>query len=402
MKVLFVNALYEPNVRGGAEIAIQHLAEALAVRGNEIVVASTVGDERESVRTIRGVKVFYLPIANLHWPFDGIRRLSARRKLWHLLDIYNPGMKSRLRRCIREERPDIVHTSNLQGISVAAWRAAREEKIPVVHTLQDYYLTCGRCTRYHNGRTCERTCVECLPLLIARRRASASVAAVVGISRYILDHHQRQGLFPAASFSDVIAHDTPVVAASHGARAADAPLTFGYLGRLVPEKGVERLLDAFAKRNGEGWRLLIAGAGDERYERKLRRKHAAARSPSAVQFLGWIDSAEFFRRIDVLVLPSLWEEPLARVILEANAHGIPVIGSARGGGPEMIDHGVTGLLFEPNEAASLDAAVDRLLNDPALVGDLGAKAHRRAAGYAVERIVEKYLSVYRRLLGAID
>jgi glycosyltransferase involved in cell wall biosynthesis len=401
MKILFVNSLYAPNVRGGAEIAIQHLAEALAGHGNDIVVASTVGDERGSVGIIRGVKVVYLPIANLHWPYDRVPRSSARRKLWHLADIYNPAMKMRLRRLMREERPDIVHTSNLQGISVSAWHAARAERIPILHTLQDYYLTCGRCTRYHNGRTCERTCMECMPLLVARRRASACVAAVVGISRYILDHHQRHGLFSAASFSDVIAHDTPLVAASHGARAAVAPLTFGYLGRLVPEKGVERLLDAFAKRNGEGWRLLIAGAGDERYERELRRKHAAARSRGAIQFLGWIDSAEFFDKIDVLVLPSLWEEPLARVILEAYAHGIPVVGSARGGGPEMIDHGVTGMLFEPNETVSFDAAVDRLLGDPALVEDLGVKAHRRTADYAIERIVEKYLTVYRRLLDAV-
>jgi glycosyltransferase involved in cell wall biosynthesis len=401
MKVLFVSTLYEPNVRGGAELAVQHLAEALAERGNDVVVASTVGEHRQSVRGIRGVKAVYVPIANLHWPYDQVPRSSARRKLWHVGDIYNPAMKMRLRRLIREERPDIIHTSNLQGISVSAWHAARAEQIPILHTLQDYYLTCGRCTRYRHGRTCERTCWDCLPLLLARRRASASVAGVVGISRYILDHHRRLGLFSAAGFSDVIAHDTPVCAEGHAARPAGAPLTFGYLGRLVPEKGVERLLDAFAKRNGEGWRLLIAGTGDERYERELRRRHAAARSPGAIQFLGWTDAAEFFRKIDILVLPSLWEEPLARVVLEAYAHGIPVVGSNRGGGPETIDHGATGLLFEPSETASLDAAVDRLLGDRALVADLGIKAHRRAADYALDRIVEKYLEVYRRLPRAL-
>ncbi|HKA34491.1 MAG TPA: glycosyltransferase family 4 protein [Candidatus Binatia bacterium] len=398
MKILFVNALYEPNVRGGAERAIQNLAEALASAGAETVVASTVGAGKGSERNIRGVKVVYLPIANLHWPYDRVPRSSARRKLWHLADIYNLAMKVRLRRLMRDESPDIVHTSNLQGISVSAWRAASAERIPVLHTLQDYYLTCGRCTRYHNGRTCERTCWDCLPLLIARRRASACVSAVVGISRYILCHHREHGFFSAAKFSDVIAHDSPTVAAPAPVRPAGRPLTFGYFGRIVPEKGIERLIDAFNQSHGEGSRLLIAGEGEGRYQRDLRGRQSEGDNRDAIEFLGWIAPAEFFRQVDVLVLPSLWHEPLARVIVEANAHGVPVIGSARGGIPEGIEDGVTGLLFEPDEPGALPAAIDRLMREPSLVDKLGENARRRARDYAADRVVAKYLNAYSRVL----
>ena len=400
MKILFANALYEPNVLGGAERAVQNLAEGLAALGNDIVVASTVGDERGSVRTIRGVKVVYLPIANLHWPYDRVPRSSARRKLWHLADIYNPAMKTRLRRLIRDESPDIIHTSSLQGISVSAWRAAAAERIPVLHTLQDYYLTCGRCTRYHNGRTCERTCWDCLPLLIARRRASACVSAVVGISRYILRHHQDHGLFPAPSFGDVISHDSPTVETPMRVRPAGRPLTFGYFGRIVPEKGIEQLIDAFHQSNSKGSRLLIAGDGDERHKRDLQERQSHGRNRDAMRFLGWIAPAEFFRQVDVLVLPSLWQEPLARVIMEANAHGIPVIGSVRGGIPEAIEDGVTGLLFEPDEPGALRAAIDRMLRDPSLVDKIGENARRRARDYATGHIVTKYLNAYSRVLAA--
>jgi glycosyltransferase involved in cell wall biosynthesis len=267
-----------------------------------------------------------------------------------------------------------------------------------LHTLQDYYLTCGRCTRYHNGRTCERTCWDCLPLLLARRRASASVAAVVGISRYVLHHHQRHGLFSAAKFSDVISHDSPAVTTPLRPRPAGAPFTFGYFGRILPEKGIERLIDAFNEGIDERSRLLIAGEGDERYKRDLQERRSKGKNPQAVKFLGWTAPAEFFREIDALILPSLWQEPFGRVVLEANVHGIPVIGSSRGGIPEAIEDGVTGLLFEPDEPGALRAVIDRLLREPSLIGKLGENARRRARDYAVERVVEKYLDAYSRVL----
>lgn len=398
MKILFVNTLYAPNVRGGAELAVQHLAEALAELGNAVVVASTVGDERESVRTIGGVKVVYLPIANLHWPYDRVPRSSARRKLWHLADIYNPAMIGRLRRLIRDERPDIVHTSNLQGFSVSAWRAAAVERIPIVHTLQDYYLTCGRCTRYHNGRTCERTCWDCLPLLLARRRASAYVSGVAGISGYVLHHHQRHGFFSAAKFSEIISHDSPAPAPPVCPRTAGAPFTFGYFGRILPEKGIERLIDVFNEGVGARSRLLIAGEGDERYTRELQQRQSKGKNSDAIKFLGWTAPSEFFREIDALVLPSLWPEPFGRVVLEANVHGIPVIGSTRGGVPEAIHDGVTGLLFEPDKPGALRAAIERLLSEPSLAAKLGENARRGARDYAMERVVAKYLDAYSRVL----
>jgi len=237
-----------------------------------------------------------------------------------------------------------------------------------------------------------------VPLLLARRRASAYVAGVVGISRYVLQHHQRLGLFAAAKFSAVIPHDSPALAAPVRARPADAPLTFGCFGRIVPEKGIERLIDAFNDGNRAGSRVLIAGEGDERYNRDLQRRQSKGKNSDAIEFLGWTAPAEFFHEIDALILPSLWPEPFGRVVLEANAHGVPVVGSARGGIPEAIEDGVTGLLFEPDEPGALRAAIDRLLREPSLAGELGENARRRARGYAIERIVEKYLDAYNKVL----
>lgn len=397
MKILLVNSLYPPHVRGGAERAVQNLAESLAGSGIEVVVASTVEEGAAGVGTVNAVKVVYLSIANLYWPFDLVVRPPGRRKLWHLVDAYNPAMKAGLARLIHSERPDVIHTSNLQGISVAAWHAGRAAGLPIVHTLQDYYLTCGRCSRYRDGRNCARTCWDCLPFLIARRRASAAVDGIVGVSRFILDHHRGLGLFANARFGRVVPHDSfPVPGAPRAGRGA-APLTFGYLGRLVPEKGIEPLLDTFAARKDGGWRLWIAGEGDAEYHEKLTRR-VPPESRDSIRFLGWVDPGKFFPEVDVLIVPSRWQEPSPLVVMEAYSHGVPVVASRRGGIPEQVEDGRTGFLFDPDSPGALGRVVERLLADRSLAGRLG----QNALGYAREntsgRMLNEYLDAYRAVL----
>jgi glycosyltransferase involved in cell wall biosynthesis len=401
VKILIVNSLYPPNVRGGAELSVQSLAESLVARGTEVVVATTAGQGATGISHFNAVKVVYLPVANLYWPFDHNARSAAQRKLWHILDVYNPVMKTRLARLIRRERPTIVHTSNLQGLSVAAWYAARAERVPIVHTLQDYYLTCARCSRYRDGRNCERTCWDCLPFLLARKRASACVAGVVGVSRFILDHHRDLGLFVNATISAVIPHVSPRGTVHRKANSPQASLTFGYLGRLVPEKGIELLLDTFAARGDKGWELLIAGEADNKYSRQLQQRHADLQNRSAIRFLGWVEPVEFFNQVDVLIVPSRWQEPLARVVQEAYAYGVPVVASNRGGMPEQIEDGVIGLLFDPDDPNSLAKAVNRILEDRSLAGRLGQNVRRRAEQNSMECVVNEYRNVYRSVLESI-
>jgi glycosyltransferase involved in cell wall biosynthesis len=176
------------------------------------------------------------------------------------------------------------------------------------------------------------------------------------------------------------------------------PFTFGYLGKLTPEKGIELLLDMFGARKDGGWELLVAGEGDESYCQELHRRYATLEERNAIRFLGWTDPLEFFPQIDVLVVPSLWQEPLPRVILEAYAYGVPVIGSRRGGILELIEDGVTGFLFNPSNPQTLATLIDRLLQDRALSGQLGQSALRRAQEYIPARIASEYQEAYRAVL----
>jgi glycosyltransferase involved in cell wall biosynthesis len=174
----------------------------------------------------------------------------------------------------------------------------------------------------------------------------------------------------------------------------------GFLGRLEPVKGLDVLLDAFDLLQSPA-SLVVAGDGSER-------QRLAARS-ERVHFLGPVDFAQvpaFLKSLDVLVLPSitilpLHKEQFGRVLVEAMAAGVPVIGSSSGAIPEVIDD--AGLVVPERDPLSLAQAIDRVLGDPDLrqrLIDLGHQRVRTLYAWPVvaERTVELFRSaiVHRR------
>jgi glycosyltransferase involved in cell wall biosynthesis len=402
MKVLLINSLYHPVRYGGAERSVQYLAESLFDLGHDVVVVTLRPKKADPVGVTGGVKVIRLPLRNLYWPFDDKPRPAPLRKLWSAIDTYNPAMERALFEIIKREDPSIVHTNNLHGFSVAAWRAAKRNNKPILHTLRDYYLVCGRSTRWQVGGTCKATCLPCRPVLAMRGRCTPWVDGVAANSQFILDLHRDLGCFTQAKIRRAI--HTPCPLAPHP-RAFDIgvpgrKLVFGFLGRLHPIKGVNLLLRTFLQRPDYRWKLLIAGDGAPHYKNRLHALGKSGTQDGAIEFLGQSDADEFFERIDILCVPSLWEEPLSRAVIEAGARGIPVIASRRGGHPEVVEDGKTGLLFEPNEPRSLATAIDLFFEQPELMARLGAAAYVQAEARNPERIARQYDALYQSLVTA--
>ncbi len=175
----------------------------------------------------------------------------------------------------------------------------------------------------------------------------------------------------------------------------------GYVGRLVAEKGVDLLLEALAGLEGE-WQARILGSGPmrESLQAQARRLGLADR----VSFDGPLPSAhlpDYYRRLDLLVLPSRtrpnWKEQFGRVLVEAMACGVPVIGSDCGEIPHVI--GDAGLIFPEGRADRLQALLSRLQADPALRADLARRGRERVlAGYTQAQVAAQTYQVYRTLL----
>lgn len=185
-------------------------------------------------------------------------------------------------------------------------------------------------------------------------------------------------------------------------RSGRSSVQFLFLGRMCAKKGTYDLVNAFAALPDavrKRARLVLAGDGDVEAIRKL-----AAPLGSQVRVLSWVGSAEreeLLAQSDVFVLPS-YNEGVPMSLLEAMASGLPSIVTPVGGIPEVLQHGVEGLIVEPARVADLSAAMARLVNDDAERIASGRRAHERARAFDVHGYARKLADVYLRIATVSD
>lgn len=396
MKVLFINSLYAPNDVGGAERAVRVLAETLVARREQAVVISMDPKGRYSKSAINGVTVYYVPLANIHWAHDGSGHSAWRRALWHLINAYNPLMGSRVRKILAAERPDVIEANNLQGFSVAIWNVARRMNIPVIQVLHDYYFGCPNASMYKNGRNCSRQCTMCFIYSTPARLLTHIPVGVSSVSRRVLQRIEQCGLFADAPVKSIV----PSAVALNSAvplrhdRPAGSRLIIGYLGRLDSIKGVEVLLRAVAKMSSDEVLLLLGGKGPDEYVTKLKRDFAR----SNILFLGFAQPESFFAKIDALVVPSLWEEPMPRVIFEGFANGVPSLVSNVGGMPEIVREGETGWIFPANDEQALGALLKKLQQHAWAASRLASNCCEKGVEFSVDTVFQRHYSDWQRAI----
>ncbi len=178
--------------------------------------------------------------------------------------------------------------------------------------------------------------------------------------------------------------------------------TIGYFGRLLEEKGLSTLIRAVARLDFPG-RLIIAGCGEYEKQLKLQIKSLAPRIQ--VEFLGVRDNAQMpqaLNQLDVLVLPSetraQWKEQFGRILVEAMACEIPVIGSDSGEIPHVI--GEAGLIFPEGDEKQLAESIIKLHANPVRADELARRGRQRVIDkFTTECIARQTLEVYRQILG---
>ncbi|MCB0193221.1 MAG: glycosyltransferase family 4 protein, partial [Anaerolineae bacterium] len=150
-------------------------------------------------------------------------------------------------------------------------------------------------------------------------------------------------------------------------------LSLLYAGSLNTHKGVHTAIEAMAllskQSKAEDISLTIVGSGHPDYEARLKALVHENNLEKAVHFPGRVpreDMPALLQKFDVLVFPSIWEEPLARMTQEAMAAGMAVISTLTGGTGELVIEGETGLTFDPEDATVLAQRIDQLKNDPSL------------------------------------
>ena len=180
-------------------------------------------------------------------------------------------------------------------------------------------------------------------------------------------------------------------------RAGRTTVQFLFLGRMCQKKGTYDLVNAFAALPDAvraRARLTLAGDGDLEAIRKLAEPFG-----EQIKVLSWVDSSERERLLaqsDVFVLPS-YNEGVPMALLEAMAAGLPAIVTPVGGIPDVLRHGVEGLMVEPAHVTDLSAAMARLVtHDDERIAS-GRRAHERARSFDVHAYARNLAEIYQRI-----
>jgi glycosyltransferase involved in cell wall biosynthesis len=395
MRVLVTTSLYPtpqaPKVVGGAEIFVRKLVEGFVASGDSVEVIRAASVPNQQIESCDDVDIYSEPVSNIYLPFTEQHSAPARG-IWHAVEDWRRSTKLVAAR-IKAFKPDVLHSNNLSGLTTAVWKAATDHGVPIVHTLHDYYLTCPRCSRFSHGSTCTHTCFSCKLLTVSRRTATRQLSAIVGVSQRILDIHTELGLFADTPLRKVIRHASalpPIVPDSR--RPADL-LTLGFIGRLTEEKGIYNLAKAVGKLPPNSVKLVIAGYASTEMKERLQ-----ALAPEAqIQFLGFVAPETFYRQIDIVVIPPIWEEPGPIVVADAQAAGRPFLGTRFGGIPEAVARGAVGWLTAP-DPDSLAESIKRILSNPDEVTAMTRKFADKNSQRTFSEVVAEYRATFEELL----
>lgn len=396
MRILHLSMLYPPHIIGGAEKSVAFLAEAQTAIGHHVAASCTTPSDAVQ-EEINGVSVYRMPHETDFWAEEWPQHNSLERGLRRIKMPFNTRLQQRFSEVIEDFKPDVVHTHSMTDVSTRAWLAAREQGVPIVHTLRDYDLLCAHSSMFKDGQRCTKRHLQCRVFTHFKKDHHLCVDAVVGVGAEILQTHIDNGYFahvPAdlrrVIWNPAVVDDVP---SDYQKPALDGPFTFGYLGRISIDKGVGKLLEACRSLPPEGWRLLLAGRPAQDDEPLL-----SAGGDLPVEFLGFIPPKSFFERIDVLVAPSIWAEPLPRTILESYAMGIPALGADSGGIPDLIGRDNAAWIYPATDAAAL---ADRMLK--ILAAGRAALPSKQAFQKVLHRttpemVVSNYDDVYKSVL----
>jgi glycosyltransferase involved in cell wall biosynthesis len=328
---------------------------------------------------------------------------------------------------IREWRPDVLF---LNGLSQPSTEMRLIERTPTVTFLHGYHGTCvsgGKTWMFPNPTPCPRRLgPACLVHYYPRR--CGGLNPVVMLDAYAEQRLRQQLLHRSAfvaTFSEhmrreAIANGVDAGRAVHlpafdpsaqaaavatpGARASARQWHIGFIGRMERPKGAGVLLDALALLDGElRSRLRVTFAGDGR-EKAVLQQAAARLGDIDVAFPGWVDPSERARllaTLDLLVVPSIWPEPLGLVGLEAAAAGVPAVAFDVGGIGDWLADEVTGRLVSgtPPSSAALARAIEDALRDPERLRIWGSQARQRSRQLTLEAHMSALEDVLRRAAG---
>ncbi|HEX8303056.1 glycosyltransferase [Sphingomonas sp.] len=405
MRVALAHRLF--NVTGGAEVFFWETDRILREAGHETLMIATGTPAK-----MEGAEKLILKAPDYDSP-------STVRKILDLpASIYDPAKRKIIRRAFEQFKPDVLQIFSLNvHLSPALVFAAVDLDIPIVGSFNDYRHICPNYKLFHH----DRICFDCKPRRFFNAvknnccKESMAISMASMAEAYVhkwmrvyerFDHFTFSSQFMARTTQEFWPHReiswstfrNPFNSSIY--RAEDVYEPYGlYFGRVIEEKGVDRLIKAAALI--DGFPVKIIGDGPQLKELQ---EYVAREGITNVEFLGamWGEELDLIlSRARFVVVPSIWHENFPYVINQSFAFGRPVIGSHRGGITELVSDGERGLVVEPDDIDSIAAAMRRLATDEGEARRLGRAAKIWSdAQFSDETAHVNLMSAYRTTIDA--
>ncbi|MCF8342678.1 MAG: glycosyltransferase [Chitinophagaceae bacterium] len=391
MKILLAHKFFK--YTGGADVFFLEVGRALEENGHEVAYFSTIDED-----TLPSKYSKYFIKA------PDFKSHNSLKKVLSILEIpYNFKAKNNFEKLIRDFKPDVIHAFGIgTHISPSIFDIGKKNEIPIVWSLNDYKHICPNYKLFHHGKLCEdckgNKFYKCISNRCSHDSLTYSVAS--SIESYIHNslniYKKNVDLFLFAS--DFMAFKTEefwgVNSFKWGKllnpfKIPEIPVDeevggFGlYFGRLIDEKGVDVLINALTFI--PDYPFKIVGDGPDLEKLKLMAKDYDLKN---IEFVGplWGDELnKLLYSSRFVVVPSIWHENFPYVILQAFAAGKPVIGSNRGGIPEMISNRERGLVYDAKDPKLLSENIHELWENEKLIKEYGSNARN----YVLENFNDK-------------
>jgi glycosyltransferase involved in cell wall biosynthesis len=348
MKILFIHNQYQ--YAGGEDIAVEAELKLLNERGHDtqLLKFDNKNIDKPKKSFLTGLQSIY--------------KTSSGRLVKNAIDVF---------------KPDIIHVHNLFFLaSPSVLFAAKSRKVPLIFTLHNYRLICCNALLLRNNAICELCIQKKMPLAGIKYKCyrssglqSALVTSITGIHKLIQTWKHKVHTYIALtefgknkflnSSLDLQSEQIKVIPNFVEDTGVGTSIRAGFLfvGRISMEKGVEMMLECFAKL--PKYNLIVAGDGPDKIKLQTRFNNF-----SNIIFYGQKPKHEIMilmKQSEALVFPSIWYEGLPFTIIEAFSTGTPVIASNLGAMSDMIKDGYNGLHFNPNDVHDLNESIEKFM-----------------------------------------
>jgi len=330
--------------------------------------------------------------------------------------IYSIDAKKKIELLIQKTKPDIAHLHNIYGrLTPSILYALKKNNIPTIMTLHDFKIICPAYNMLRNGSICE-ICKggKYYRCIITKCHKNSYLASLVyALEAYIYFwlktylKHVKYFITPSMFMKNKliefgIPKEKLVYIPNFVSFQSIIPIYNSksyllYSGKLLKTKGLATLLKAI--KDLPDISLFIAGDGDMKEELEAYVKYNMLQN---IRFLGHLEENELHNVLKdslFVILPTECYENAPMAVLEAFAHGKPVVGSNIAGIPELVIDGETGLLFEPGNYKQLKEKIEYFLSHPDKIIEMGRNARRKVEKeYNAELYYQRLMNVYQETL----